>query len=87
MPIKNRNYKHEYQLQKKRGEHEDRMARQRARREYDKKGIDRTGKHVHHVDALANGGSEKLSNTKLVSPGDNLSFARKSNHKPKQRKK
>lgn len=86
MPIKNRNYKHEYQLQKKRGETEARAERQRARREYDKKGIDREGKQIHHVKALANGGKNKVdgkSNTRLVSPSENLSFPRKSNHKPK----
>lgn len=86
MPIKNRDYKHEYQLQKKRGELDDRMERQRARRELDKKGIDRDGKHIHHVKALANGGKNKVSgksNIKLVSPHENLSFKRKSNHKPK----
>ena len=36
-----RPYKHEYKMQKKRGEHEDRMERQRARRKLDKKEIGR----------------------------------------------
>jgi hypothetical protein len=35
-----RPYKHEYDLEKKRGEHPDRMERQRARRAMDKKGKD-----------------------------------------------
>ena len=39
-----RPYKHEYEMQKKRGELPDRMERQRARRALDKKGVDRTGK-------------------------------------------
>jgi len=52
-----RPYKHEYEMQKQRGEHEDRMERQRARRALDKKGVDRTGKDVSHVKALARGGS------------------------------
>ena len=34
-----RPYKHEYKKQKARGEHPNRMERQRARRAYDKKGI------------------------------------------------
>lgn len=54
-----RPYKHEYQMEKKRGEHEDRMERQRARRAIDKKGVDRSGKDVSHVKALAKGGTNK----------------------------
>ena len=38
---KKRPYKKEYQQQKKRGEHADRMERQRARRAMDKKGVDK----------------------------------------------
>lgn len=80
MPYVNkpRPYKHEYKKQKERGEHEDRMERQRARRSYDKKGIDRNGKDVAHVKALSKGGSNK-DGTKLQSPSKNRSFARKSN--------
>lgn len=52
-----RPYKHEYEKQVARGEHEDRMERQRARRAVDKKGISRVGKDVSHVKALAKGGS------------------------------
>lgn len=63
-----RPYKHEYQMQKKRGEHEDRMERQRARRAIDKKGKDkngdgkadaREGKDVSHKKMLSKGGSNK----------------------------
>ena len=36
-----RPYKKEYKQQKARGEHEDRMERQRARRKMDKKGVDK----------------------------------------------
>ena len=54
-----RPYKHEYEMQKSRGEHEDRMERQRARRALDKKGVDRAGKDVSHKKALAKGGSNK----------------------------
>ena len=73
-----RPYKHEYQMQKKRGEHEDRMERQRARRSYDKKGISRKGKDVAHVKALSKGGSNS-DGTRLESPSKNRSFRRKSN--------
>jgi len=61
-----------------RGEHENRMERQRARRAYDKKGIKRDGKDVAHVKALSKGGSNK-DGTRLQSPKKNRSFARKSN--------
>ena len=73
-----RPYKHEYQMQKKRGEHEDRMERQRARRAYDKKGISRKGKDVAHVKALSKGGSNS-DGTRLEPPSKNRSFRRKSN--------
>jgi hypothetical protein len=73
-----RPYKHEYKLQKERGEHEDRMERQRARRSYDKRGINRKGKDVAHVKALSKGGSNR-DGTKLESPSKNRSFRRKSN--------
>ena len=73
-----RPYKHEYEMQKKRGEHPDRMERQRARRSYDKKGISRKGKDVAHVKALSKGGSN-ADGTRLESPSKNRSFRRKSN--------
>lgn len=77
-----RPYKHEYQMQLKRGEHERRMERQRARNEYDKKGISRKGKDVAHVKALSKGGSNR-DGTRLEAPSKNRSFARKSNGKMK----
>lgn len=52
-----RPYKEEYKKQVERGEHENRMERQRARRALDAKGVDRTGKDVSHVKALAKGGT------------------------------
>ena len=54
-----RPYKHEYEMEKKRKEHPDRMERQRARRALDKKGVDRAGKDVSHKVALAKGGTNK----------------------------
>lgn len=65
---KKRPYKKEYEQQKARGEHEDRMERQRARRAMDKTGKDankngkadkREGKDVAHKKALSKGGSNK----------------------------
>lgn len=77
-----RPYKHEYQMQLKRGEHERHMERQRARDEYDKKGISRKGKDVAHVKALSKGGSNK-DGTRLQSPSKNRSFRRTSTGKMK----
>jgi hypothetical protein len=65
-----RPYKREYDLQQQRGELPNRMERQRARREYDAKGIDRTGKDIDHVKMLSKGGSNK-DGTRLVSPSKN----------------
>ena len=65
---KRRPYEREYQLQLKRGEHEDRMERQRARRAVDKTGADannngkadkREGKDVSHKKMLSKGGNNK----------------------------
>jgi hypothetical protein len=74
---KKRPYKKEYQQQVDRGEHENRMERQRARRSLDKKGIDRKGKDVAHVKALSKGGSNS-DGIKLQAPSKNRSFKRKS---------
>jgi hypothetical protein len=75
MATKKRNYKKEYQQQKKRiakngSVHEARMERQRARRKLDKNG-------VAHKKALSKGGSNKDGYT-LQSPSKNRSFKRKS---------
>jgi len=79
MPYVNkpRPYKHEYKKQVARDEHEDRMERQRARRSYDKKSIDRKGKDVAHVKALSKGGTNR-DGTRLQAPSKNRSFRRKS---------
>lgn len=79
MPYVNkpRPYKKEYRQQVDRGEHEDRMERQRARRAVDKRGVNRKGKDVAHVKALSKGGSNK-DGYRLESPHKNRSFPRKS---------
>ena len=65
---KPRPYKKEYKQQKSRGEHSDRMERQRARRTMDKKGADknkngkadkREGKDIAHKKPLSKGGTNK----------------------------
>lgn len=72
-----RDYKQEYKTQVDRGEHENRMERQRARRKLDAKGVDRKGKDVAHVKALSKGGSN-ATGIKLQSPSKNRSFKRNS---------
>ena len=49
---------------------ERRMERQRARRAYDKKGINRRGKDISHNKMLSKGGSNK-DGTRLESPSKN----------------
>lgn len=74
---KKRPYKKEYEQQLERGEHENRMERQRARRSLDKKGVNRKGKDVAHVKALSKGGTNK-DGIRLEPPSKNRSFKRKS---------
>ena len=86
MPYVNkpRPYKKEYDQQQTRGELDERMERQRARRKIDKTGADkdnngkadrREGKDVAHVKALSKGGSNK-DGVKTQSPRKNRSFKR-----------
>lgn len=81
-----RPYKHEYQQELKRKEHDDRMERQRARRAVDKKGKDangngkadiREGKDIAHVKALSKGGTNK-DGVRVQSAAKNRSFKRSS---------
>jgi hypothetical protein len=81
-----RPYKKEYALQKARGEHEDRMERQRARRALDKKGKDtngngkadmREGKDVAHRKALDKGGKNS-DGVYVTTASKNRSFKRDS---------
>lgn len=84
-----RPYKKEYELQKARGEHENRMERQRARRAVDKNGKDangngkadaREGRDIAHKRALSKGGSNK-DGYSVQSPSKNRSFKRNSSGK------
>lgn len=76
-----RDYDQEYKTQKERGETENRSERQRARREYDAKGIDRTGKDVSHSKMLSKGGSN-ADGVKLEAPSKNRA---RNGHKPKKK--
>jgi len=62
-----RDYKKDYQLQKKRGDVEGFLERQKARRLYDKKKIDRSGKDIDHVKPIRKGGKTKPGNLRLRS--------------------
>lgn len=68
-----RDYKHAYVLQKKSGETKDFLVRQTARRAYDAKGIDRTGKDIDHITPIRKGGKSTPGNTRLRSPKANQS--------------
>jgi hypothetical protein len=60
-----RDWKHKYKLQKASGETEDQIERQRARRAYDKAGINRAGKDIDHIKPLRAGGKSSTGNTRL----------------------
>jgi hypothetical protein len=65
MPTRKRDYKHEYQLQRKRGDVDGFLERQKARRLYDKKGIDRSGKDIDHIKPIKKGGKTVAGNLRL----------------------
>jgi len=86
MPYVNkpRPYKKEYKQQVARGELDERMERQRARRAVDKNGADkdhdgkadrREGRDIAHKVALSKGGTNKDGYT-ITSPSKNRSFRR-----------
>ena len=60
-----RDYKHEYALQKKRGDIAGFPERQKARRLFDKKKIDRSGKDIDHIKPIRKGGITAVSNLRL----------------------
>jgi len=70
-----RDYKHAYKLQKASGETKDQVERQRARRAYDKAGVDRSGKDIDHIKPLSKGGKSVPGNLRLrakkTNEGDN----------------
>lgn len=64
-------WKQEYKNQKARGETKDQLERQKARRDYDKRGIDRAGKDIDHVKPLRAGGTSTRGNLRLRNPSEN----------------
>tara|TARA_R110000772_G_scaffold1566_7_gene5352 strand:+ start:307 stop:600 length:294 start_codon:yes stop_codon:yes gene_type:complete len=64
-------WKLQYQKQKARGETKDQLERQQARREYDKKGIDRAGKDIDHIKPIRAGGKTSAGNLRLRNPSAN----------------
>jgi hypothetical protein len=66
-------WSHKYKLQKESGETKDQLERQKARRAYDKAGIDRSGKHIDHIKPLRSGGKTTKGNVRLRNPKANVS--------------
>ena len=71
--MKKRDFKHEYELQKKRGDDEGFLERQKARRMYDKKKIDRKGKDIDHIKPIRKGGLTTKGNLRLRNRSANKS--------------
>jgi hypothetical protein len=88
MPFVNkpRPYKKEWKQQQERNEKPARAARERARYDMDKKGVDRTGKDIDHVKPLSKGGTNAAKNLKLKKPSANRSFSRNADHTVKTNK-
>lgn len=66
-------YKHDYELQKQRGDTDGQLTRQKARRAYDAAGIDRTGMDIDHKKKIKDGGTSDKSNLRLRSIKKNRS--------------
>jgi len=71
--MKKRDWKHEYELQKKRGDVEGFLERQKARRMYDKKKIDRKDKDIDHIKPIRKGGLTTKGNLRLRNRSANKS--------------
>ena len=86
MPYVNkpRPYKKEWKQQKERNEKPERAARERARYQMDKDGVDRAGKDIDHIKPLSKGGTNSKSNLRLREPSSNRSFSRNSDHTVKK---
>ena len=76
-------YKREWEYQKKTGDNKKNTERARARRLYDKLGIDRKGKQIDHVIPIEKGGTSVKSNLRLTSVKAN---AKKNLHKKGEKK-
>jgi hypothetical protein len=76
-------YKREWEYQKKTGDNKKNTERAKARRMYDKLGIDRKGKHIDHIKPLESGGKTTKGNLRLVSVSTNV---KKNLHKKGEKK-
>lgn len=65
-------WKEQWRQQQERGEDKKQLERAKARRAYDKAGIDRDGKNIDHVKALKDGGTSAKGNTRLRDPKANM---------------
>lgn len=73
-----RDWKKEYQLQKKRGDTKGQIERQRARRMYDQNGVDRNGKDIDHKKPISKGGKSTAKNLTLRDRSSNRRDNKKS---------
>lgn len=73
-----RDWKKEYQLQKKRGDTKGQIERQRARRMYDQNGVDRNGKDIEHKKPISKGGKSTAKNLTLRDRSSNRRDNKKS---------
>ena len=64
-------WKEQWRIMKERGEDKKQLERAKARRAYDKAGVDRTGKDIDHVKKLADGGSSSQGNLRLRDSSSN----------------
>lgn len=74
MATRKRDYKKEYQRDLETGKSGPGSAqheRQRARRMYDKMGVDRNGKDIDHIKPLRKGGKSTKGNLRLRAKGTN----------------
>lgn len=89
MPYKNksdRNYHKDWLAEKARGDKalKTKLARQRARRQFDKDGINRDGMDIDHKVPASKGGTNAKSNLRLRTPSQNRSFDRNADHSVKR---
>ena len=75
--IAKRDWKEEYRTQLSRGDDKGQLERQKARRLYDKKGINREGQNIDHILPIKSGGMTKAGNLRLRSPKANKSDNKK----------
>jgi len=66
-----RDSKHDYKLQLIRGDTVGQLERQKARRMFDKAGINRKGKDIDHIKPIKKGGLSTKGNLRLRSPSKN----------------